>query len=79
VPVLCLTWAEQAPLIVEQELKRASKWLGFFVNVPFWSARDLTLNQRAWTLMSVVTDTDAGEPAALRISLVSVLSVIYPQ
>src|SRR5262249_57383216 len=29
--------------------KRASKWLGFLVNVPFWSALALTLSRRVWS------------------------------
>jgi hypothetical protein len=34
------------PAIVEEKSKRASKWLGFLINVWFWSALTLTLNQR---------------------------------
>src|SRR5262245_51857257 len=36
----------------KKKLRRASKWLDFLVNVWFWSALDLTLNQRvrSWSL-----------------------------
>src|SRR5262245_11320356 len=36
----------------KKKQKRASKWLDFLVNVWFWSALDLTLNQRvrSWSL-----------------------------
>ena len=38
--VLCLNLGRHTPSIVEEKAKRASKWLGFLVNVRFWSALD---------------------------------------
>ena len=45
--------------------------IGLFVNVPFWSALDLTLNQQA----HLEPDHD-GAQSALALSSVSVVSVI---
>ena len=44
--VLCLNLGRTYTFHCRRKSKRASKWLGFLVNVPFWSALDLTLNQR---------------------------------
>jgi hypothetical protein len=44
--VLCLTWAEHTPSIDEEKASERRKWFGFLVDVCFWSALTLTLNQR---------------------------------
>ena len=38
--------AEHTPSIIEEKASDRRKWLGFLVNVWFWSALALTLNQR---------------------------------
>ena len=45
--VLCLNLGRTYTFHCRRKSKWASKWLGFLVNVPFWSALNLTLNQRA--------------------------------
>src|SRR5262245_45047854 len=44
--VLCLNLGRTYTFHCRRKSKRASKWLDFLVNVPFWSALELTLNQR---------------------------------
>ena len=44
--VLCLNLGRTYTFDCRRKSKRASKWLGFFVDVLLWSAPALTLNQR---------------------------------
>ena len=44
--LLCLNLGRTSTSHCRRKTKSASKWLDFLVNVPFWSALDLTLNQR---------------------------------
>ena len=44
--VLCLNLGRTYTFHCQRKSKRPSKWLGFLVNVWFWSALTLTLNQR---------------------------------
>jgi hypothetical protein len=44
--VLCLNLGRTYTFHCRRKSKSASKWLGFLVNVPFWSVLTSTLNQR---------------------------------
>src|SRR5262245_11074717 len=48
--VLCLSLGTTYTFHWRRKSKRASKWLGFLVDVWFWSLPDLTLNQWVRTL-----------------------------
>jgi hypothetical protein len=41
--VLCLNLGRTSAFHCRRKTKWATKWLGFLVNVPFWSALTLTL------------------------------------
>jgi hypothetical protein len=51
------------PPIVEEKAKQAAKWLGFLVNVWFWSALTLTLNQQVWGC-SAIARIELNSPSA---------------
>jgi hypothetical protein len=76
--VLCLNLGITYNFHCRRKGKRVSKWLGFLVDVRFWSALILTLNQRAWSLTECRLSRTLMLMNGLRCAYrwVSVLSVI---